>query len=70
MKGDPSREVAPMTSLTLRIPGHVLNKLDQWRLQQIGAPNRNSCIVWIVEHYLNGGDRGVILEGRLEGKDG
>lgn len=41
------------TQISLRLPPEVVDKLDRWRVMQIGSPSRNSCIAWLLEKYLS-----------------
>jgi hypothetical protein len=31
----------------------LLERLDQWRLEQIGPPSRNGAVRWVIEQYLD-----------------
>lgn len=39
--------------ISVRLPQETIDKLDQWRMQQIGSPSRNSCIAWLLGKYLS-----------------
>ena len=39
--------------LALRLPQALLERLDQWRLEQIGPPSRNGAVRWVIEQYLD-----------------
>ena len=51
----PARKVVHKADaqLALRIPQALLERLDQWRLEQIGPPSRNGAVRWLIEQHLD-----------------
>jgi hypothetical protein len=43
--------------LAFRAPTEFIERLDRWRVKQIGPPSRGAAVRWIVDQYLKSMER-------------